>query len=109
VLRVSSPGGEILASNEIAAMVESTKAKKPIIVSMGDVAASGGYLISAPADKIFAQPLTVTGSVGVFLGKFSLANLYKKIDLRKEVVSQAPYAGLLSEGKPWSPEENLSC
>lgn len=105
VLRISSPGGEVLASEEIANMVSLAKAKKPVIISMGDVAASGGYMISAPANKIFANSLTVTGSVGVFLGKFNMEGLFKKLDLKKEIVSSSPYAGILSEARPWTKEE----
>ncbi len=66
VLRVNSPGGSALASEEIWREVELTNKKKKVIVSMGDVAASGGYYISAPAYKIFAEPNTITGSIGVF-------------------------------------------
>jgi protease IV len=105
VLRVSSPGGEVLASHEIASLVESSKKKKPIIISMGDVAASGGYMISAPADHIFANSLTATGSIGVFVGKFSLEGLYKKLDLHKEIMSKYPYAAVYSEGRSWNKEE----
>ena len=71
---------------------------------MGDVAASGGYMISAPASRIFADPLTVTGSIGVFLGKFNFAGLYKKIDLQKEILSYAPFASLYSEDRPLTSE-----
>lgn len=105
VLRVSSPGGEVVASDEIAAEVKKTNDVKPVVVTMGDVAASGGYFIAAPATKIFAQPLTITGSIGVFLGKFNFKELYKKIDLNKEVLTHAPYPGLLSEDRPWSEAE----
>lgn len=66
VLRVNSPGGSALASDEIWREVELTNRTKKVIVSMGDVAASGGYYISAPAHKIFAEPSTITGSIGVF-------------------------------------------
>lgn len=105
VLRVNSPGGEILASQQIAAVVEKTRKKKPIVVSMGDAAASGGYFISAPSKVIFASPLTVTGSIGVFVGKFNLKELYSKLDLHKEVLSPVPYPSLYSEHAPWSPAE----
>ncbi|MBI4404824.1 MAG: signal peptide peptidase SppA [Deltaproteobacteria bacterium] len=105
VIRVSSPGGEILPSYEIASAIQTAGGKKPVIVSMGDVAASGGYLISAPANRIFAQPLTVTGSIGVFLGKFNLGKLYEKIDLRKEILSRSPHPGLFSEDRPWNTDE----
>ena len=105
VLRVASPGGEVVASDEIASVVASAKEKKPIIVSMGYVAASGGYLISAPATRIFASSLTLTGSIGVFLGKFNVGNLYKKLELHKEILTHAPFAGLMTEHRPWTAKE----
>ena len=66
VFRINSPGGSALASEEICREVEQTQKKKKVIVSMGDVAASGGYYIATPADRIFAEPTTITGSIGVF-------------------------------------------
>lgn len=105
VLRVSSPGGEILASNQISELVRQANEKKPVFVSMGDVAASGGYYISAPASRIYIPSLGITGSIGVFTGKPTFGELYKKIDLRKETFSHSPYAGILSEARPWSKEE----
>lgn len=105
VLRVSSPGGEVLASQQIASQIEELKTKLPVFASMGDVAASGGYYISAPANRVFADPMTVTGSIGVFLGKFNLAGLYRFLDLHKEILTQAPYPGLYSEERPWTKAE----
>ncbi len=105
VLRVSSPGGEVLASEQLANLVESAREEKPVVISMGDVAASGGYYLAAPGNRIFADRLTITGSIGVFLGKFNLSELFKKIDLRKEILSEAPFAGIDSEDKPWTPAE----
>lgn len=104
VIRVSSGGGEIAPSYEIASLIEQAKKDVPVIVSMGSAAASGGYLISAPADKVFAEPFTLTGSIGVFLGKANLSGLLEKIDLRKEIISHAPHAGLLSWDRPFSKE-----
>ena len=76
VLRVNSPGGSALASDVIWREIILTKAVKPVIVSMGDVAASGGYYISAAADRIFAEPNTITGSIGVFGLMFNTEELY---------------------------------
>lgn len=104
VFRVSSPGGEVLASHQIASLVEKAKKRKPVVVSMGDVAASGGYLIAAPGETIFAEPLSQTGSIGVFLGKFNLSDLYKKIGLHKETLSVDPFADLYSENRAWTGE-----
>lgn len=105
VFRVSSPGGEILPSDEIAAMVERARKDKLVVISMGDVAASGGYMISAPAERIFADNLTQTGSIGVFLGKFNLGGLFNKIDLKKELIGGGPFAGIDSEDRAWSTAE----
>lgn len=97
VIRISSPGGSILPSQQIASLIEHARKTKPVFVSMGDVAASGGYMIAAPAEKIFAQELSITGSIGVFLGKINFQGLYKKIDLNKEILGVSPFAGLFSE------------
>lgn len=105
LVRVSSPGGEVMASQQLAELVKDAKEEKPVIVSMGDVAASGGYYLAAPADRIFAGPLTLTGSVGVFMGKFQFAGLYRWLKLNKEVLTRSPYPGLFSEDRPWTPEE----
>jgi signal peptide peptidase SppA len=105
VLRVSSPGGEVLASQQIAVRIADRKKGVPLYVSMGDMAASGGYYICAPAHRIFAHPLTLTGSIGVFLGKFQFSGLYRWLDLHKEIVTSSPYPGLYSEDRAWSQGE----
>lgn len=105
LLRVSSPGGEVLASQQIATQLENLKEGLPLYVSMGDVAASGGYYIAAPGGRVFAGPMTITGSIGVFLGKFQFTGLYRFIDLHKEITSTSPYPGLYSEDRPWSKAE----
>ena len=84
VLRVNSPGGSIAASQEIAAMVRNFK--KPLVVSMGDMAASGGYYISAPADGIVAQPGTITGSIGVITQIMNMEGLYEMLGIEVETV-----------------------
>ncbi|MEO0469521.1 MAG: signal peptide peptidase SppA [Bacteroidota bacterium] len=78
VLRVNSPGGSALASSVMAHEIEKCTAQKPVIASMGDYAASGGYYISAPCDKIFAQPNTITGSIGIFSVFFEVNDLLKE-------------------------------
>jgi protease IV len=93
VLRVNSPGGSALASDVIWREVSLTKGKKPIVVSMGDVAASGGYYIACAADKILAQPNTITGSIGVFGLLPNLKNMLEnKIGLTHDTVNSAPHA-----------------
>jgi protease-4 len=93
VLRVNSPGGSALASDEILRELNLLKKKKPLIVSMGDYAASGGYYISSEADSIFALPNTITGSIGVFSMLFSIQDLAKnKLGVTFDGVKNAPYA-----------------
>ena len=84
VLRVNSPGGSIAASQEIAAMVR--KFNKPVVISMGDMAASGGYYISAPARGIVAQPGTMTGSIGVITQVMNMDGLYEMIGVEVETI-----------------------
>lgn len=86
VLRVNSPGGSALASDIIWREIEITKQSKPVVVSMGDVAASGGYYIAAGADKIFAEPTTITGSIGVFGTVPNISELAENIGVNAEQV-----------------------
>ena len=86
VLRVDSPGGSALTSDIIWREVELTKQKKPVVVSMGNVAASGGYYIAAGADKIFAEPTTITGSIGVFGTVPNISELANDIGVNAEQV-----------------------
>jgi protease-4 len=105
VLRVDSPGGSAIASDIIWREVQLTRTMKPVIASMSDVAASGGYYIAMPAHKIVAQPATLTGSIGVVMVKFVIDGTLKKIGLNMEGVSQGRYANLYSPIRPFSPEE----
>jgi protease-4 len=105
VLRVNSPGGAIQGSERIAREVELARQVKPVVVSMGDVAASGGYYIAMAGDAIVAQPSTITGSIGVFGGKFTLRGLYEKIGITKEILTRGRNADLFSEYRPWDEEE----
>ncbi|HVF28035.1 MAG TPA: signal peptide peptidase SppA [Pyrinomonadaceae bacterium] len=105
VLRVDSPGGQIYASDIIWGAVESAKAKKPVVVSMGDAAASGGYYISATANKIIAQPSTITGSIGIFGGKPVMKGFYDWIGVSSEYVLRGKNAGMFRETETFTPEE----
>lgn len=105
VLRVDSPGGSAIASDVIWREVLLTKRQKPVIVSMSDVAASGGYYIAMPADAIVAEPSTLTGSIGVVLTKFVIDGTLKKLGMNMEGVSQGRYADIYSPVRPFSPEE----
>ncbi len=105
VLRVDSPGGSALASDLMWYALENAKAKKPVVVSMGDVAASGGYYIACNASKIVAEPSTVTGSIGVFLGKPVVKGLYDWLGVTNEYVMRGKNAGIFRETEKWTPEE----
>ncbi len=106
VLRVNSPGGSALASDVIWREVVLTKAVKPIIVSMGDLAASGGYYISAAADSIFAQPNTITGSIGVFGIIPNFQRFFNdKLGITFDVVKTAEFADLGAFDRPLTAQE----
>lgn len=105
VIRVDSPGGSGLASDIIWHAVESAKAKKPVVISMGDVAASGGYYIAAGASKIVAQPSTITGSIGVFAGKPVVKGFYDWLGISNEYILRGKQAGMFRESEKFTPEE----
>ena len=105
VLRVDSPGGSALASDLMWHALENAKAKKPLVVSMSDVAASGGYYIACNASKIVAEPSTVTGSIGVFLGKPVMKGFYDWLGITNEYVMRGKNAGIFRETEKWTPDE----
>ena len=105
VLRVDSPGGSALASDLMWNAIENAKTKKPVVVSMGDVAASGGYYIACNANKIIAEPATITGSIGVFMGKPVVKGLYDWLGITNEYVMRGKNAGIFRETEKWTPEE----
>lgn len=106
VFRVDSPGGSPTASETIHRSIALAQKKgKPVIVSMGGYAASGGYWVSAGADKIVAQPGTLTGSIGVFGGKFVLAGLWEKLGVNWVDISQGRNAGMWSFNRRFTDEE----
>jgi protease-4 len=85
--------------------VEAAKAKKPVVISMSDVAASGGYYIAAGANKIIAQPSTITGSIGVFAGKPVIKGFYDWLGISNEYVLRGKQAGMFRESEKFTPEE----
>jgi protease-4 len=105
VLRLDSPGGSAVASDVILREADLLARKKPLVVSMSDMAASGGYWVSMSAHKIFAWPETITGSIGVISGKFVLKGLYDKLGINKEIVSTSEFAAMYSDYKPFSSRE----
>ncbi|GIL57850.1 hypothetical protein Vafri_13078 [Volvox africanus] len=105
VLRVDSPGGDALSADLMWREIRQLDAVKPVIASMADVAASGGYYMAMAARAIVAEPLTITGSIGVVTGKFNLAELYSKIGYHKELIGWGRFAKLLADNQGFSEEE----
>ncbi len=105
VLRVDSPGGSGLASDIIWRAIESAKEKKPVVVSMSDVAASGGYYIACGANKIVAEPSTITGSIGVVGGKPVVKGLYDWLGITNEYVMRGKNAGMFRETEKFNDSE----
>jgi protease-4 len=105
ILRVDSPGGSGTASDAVWREVQLARRVKPVIASMGDYAASGGFYVAMGADAIVAEPGTITGSIGVFSGKLSLRGLYAKLGISQETVSRGKNATLFSSYEPWTEAE----
>jgi protease-4 len=106
LLRVNSPGGSYVASDSIwREVVRARNAGKPVVVSMGDVAASGGYYISMAADAILAQPATVTGSIGVVFGKPDLGEMLGKAGVTTDSVVRGDHAAMFGTTHPFTAEE----
>lgn len=105
VLRIDSPGGSALASELVSREVFQTRGVKPIICSLSDLAASGGYFIAAGCDVIFAEPMTITGSIGIFYGKFDLSGLLSKIGVTFDTYKRGKRSDLESMFRPYTSEE----
>ncbi len=106
VFRVDSPGGSYVASDAIWKAAQAAReADKPFVVSMGNLAASGGYFVSAPANRILASPGTLTGSIGVVTGKFVLADLWPKLSVNIEGVQAGPRADYWSTTRRFNDDE----
>jgi protease IV len=110
VVRIDSPGGDGTASDLIwRELVRARKEKrKPVVASMGDVAASGGYYVAAAADEIYAEPSTITGSIGVFVGKFDLEELYRELGLKLVTNKRGKSADVFSTARALSDEERAT-
>ena len=105
ILRIDSPGGDSFASDEIWHEARLLSAKKPVVISFSDLAASGGYYIAMTGDPIVSYGNTLTGSIGVFYGRPNLRGLYDKIGLRKELLTRGKFAAIDSEYAPLTPVE----
>lgn len=108
LLRLDSPGGDAVASDLLWRAVTRVAQEKPVVVSMGDVVASGGYYVAAAADRVFAERGTVTGSIGVVGGKADLEGLYAKIGVTRDGVERGARAGLLSDARAMRPDERAA-
>lgn len=102
ILRVDSPGGSVLASDLIWRQIRRLQEHKPVIVSMSGMAASGGYYVACPGDSIFADPATLTGSIGVYAGKMDRSAMYRKIGVNREFVTRGENALLFSDAGGFS-------
>ncbi|XP_074372492.1 serine protease SPPA, chloroplastic-like isoform X4 [Apium graveolens] len=105
IIRIDSPGGDALASDLMWREIRLLASSKPVIASMADVAASGGYYMAMAADIIVSENLTLTGSIGVVTGKLNLGKLYEKIGFNKEIISRGRFAELTAEQRPFRPDE----
>jgi protease-4 len=105
ILRIDSPGGDGIASDDILHEVKRLSQKKPTVISMSDLAASGGYFIAMSGDPVIAYPNTLTGSIGVFFGRVNLKGLYDKLGITKQSLSRGKFANIDSENGPLTDEE----
>ena len=104
IIRINSPGGEVVASDDMWRAMNQLAAKKPVVISMGDEAASGGYYMAMTGSPIIAYPATVTGSIGVVFGKPNLHGLYDKLGITKETVSRGKFALIDSDYSSLTPD-----
>ncbi|HEX8954177.1 MAG TPA: signal peptide peptidase SppA, partial [Polyangia bacterium] len=105
VVRIDSPGGSALASDVLARELERTAQVKPVICSLGDTAASGGYFLAAGCSRIYAAPSTLTGSIGIFTGKFDVSGLAGKLGVSLETYERGAHASSESLYRPYTDEE----
>ncbi len=105
VLRVNSPGGDPLASDLIWRAVRKVAEQKPVVASMGDIAASGGYYVAMGANQTFAEPTTLTGSIGVVWAMFEIGDLLERIGVRVEAVERGAHAGIYDPVRSRTDEE----
>lgn len=105
ILRIDSPGGSALASELIAREIFETRGVKPVLCSMSNVAASGGYFVAAGCDLIFAEPMTITGSIGIFTGKLDISGLARKLGVGTDTWKRGRHADVESLFRPYTDEE----
>lgn len=105
VLRINSPGGSAIAANKVVREIELTNAEKPVVASMGGIAASAGYMLAAPCEAIYAEPSTITGSIGVVIMLPNVEKLAANLSVNVDGVETHPFAGAFSIARPKSDEE----
>jgi protease-4 len=105
VIRVNSPGGSAMASDAMWREIRRTAKVKPVVISMGDVAASGGYYVAAGGNRIFAEPATLTGSIGIFTGKFDLSGVMKHLGINVDASARGKRATMEGFERPYTKEE----
>ncbi|HJY07283.1 MAG TPA: signal peptide peptidase SppA, partial [Bryobacteraceae bacterium] len=105
IVRIDSPGGDAVASDEILHQLKRLAREKPLVISMSDLAASGGYFISMTGSPIIAYPDTITGSIGVLYGKPVLRGLYDKLGIKKDLLTRGKFATIDSDYTPLSDGE----
>lgn len=105
VLRINSPGGGAQASDRMWRAVQRLRAKKPVVVSMAEYAASGGYYVASAANAIVAEPATLTGSIGVFFLRPAFAGVFKKLEIGSELIERGPYAAVSGGDRPMTAEQ----
>ncbi|MEO1267324.1 MAG: signal peptide peptidase SppA, partial [Myxococcota bacterium] len=105
VIRIDSPGGSATGSDLMYRALKELAEKKPVIVSMGDIAASGGYYAAAAGNAIYCNPTTLTGSIGIFSGKFALRGLFGLVGLNRVTVKRGDQADLYNLDDPWTPDQ----
>jgi protease-4 len=108
VVRVESGGGDVTASEAMWQALSEARRKKPVVCSMGDIAASGGYYVAVAADEIVAEPSTLTGSIGVFAGKADLSALLAKIGVTSQVFRRGDRSDMFTLLRPWSEGEHAA-
>ena len=105
VVRINSPGGSATASETMHRAIHRAAEKKPVIVSMGNIATSGGYYAAVAGDHIFALPTTLTGSIGIFFGKFDISGLFQWLGIQRHNFKRGAFADIFSMDRPWTEEE----
>ncbi len=105
IVRINSPGGSAIASESIWIGLKRLAEKMPVWISVGDMAASGGYYIAVGGDKIYADPSSILGSIGVVGGKFALQGLYEKLNINVVPRARGPLGGVMSPLQPWTESE----